>query len=99
MRNPFSGRPISYFSLLVGANVGLLVSYFALIAFVMSYAALTVEFGQEVRDNEAVVASLESSYLSSLGRIQKVDYASLGYAKPVVKVFVPGKPQTALNTR
>lgn len=75
----------------------LFVAYLALIAVVMSYAALTVEFAQSVRSDEATVAILEREYLSEVSAITSANYALVGYAKPVAVLFVPGAPGTALR--
>jgi hypothetical protein len=83
--------------LLVGINVVLVVSYVGLIAIVMSYAALHVEFAQQVRSDEAVVAALEAEYLNTLSHITTTDYLAAGYEKPDVKVFVTGAGPTALR--
>ena len=61
MRNPFSRFiSISPVSLCGSIVAVLVVSYIGLIAVVMSYAALTVEFSQSVKNVEATVATLES---------------------------------------
>lgn len=91
--------PLPRLSWLIGINAVLLLSYIALIAVVMSYAALTVEFTQSVRSDEATVAALESSYLAALASITTTDYSAAGYTKPVAELFVPGAAVTALNTR
>ena len=78
--------------------VGILaLTYIGLIAVVMSYAALTVEFSQSVKNDEASVASLESQYLSSIADIQNSDYRAAGYTAPVRQVFVPTNSMTALR--
>jgi hypothetical protein len=74
-----------------------LVAYIGLIAVVMSYAALTVEFTQSVRSGSGSVAELEKQYLAEVARITAIEYASEGYAKPAVKVFVRAKSGTALR--
>lgn len=84
---------------LVGANALLALGYIALIAVVMSYAALHVEFAEQVRSDEAAVASLEAAYLEKLSTLTETDYQAGGYGKPVVKTFVSAPPATALNTR
>jgi len=97
MRNfrlPFSFSPVSLAASVAGT---LLVGYIALIAVVMSYAALTVEFSQQERNDEATVASLESQYLSSVATLSTADYTTLGYAKPSTQMFVVATPATALR--
>ena len=89
--------PFSLVSICCGAVGVLLVAYIGLIAVVMSYAALTVEFSQSVKNDEAAVAILESTYLSLVAQITGADYAALGYVRPVVKLFVPAKSVTALR--
>lgn len=97
MHNP---RPPFQFSILplCYGTVGILsVAYIGLIAVVMSYAALTVEFSQSVKNDEATVATLEGRYLTSLARMTNMDYVAEGYAKPVRKSFVRAESMTALR--
>ena len=89
--------PFSLVPMFAGTVVVLVVAYVALIAVVMSYAAVTVEFAQSVKDDEASVATLESRYLASVSRIENVDYLAAGYAAPVATVFVPSAGATALR--
>lgn len=89
---PFS--LVSFCGVVVGI---LLVSYIGLIAVVMSYATLTIEFSQSVRNDEAAVAALESRYLNTVARITTTDYSVAGYALPIAKTFVPAKSVTALR--
>ncbi len=81
----------------IGTVVVLLVMYIGLIATVMSYAALTVEFSQSVKNNESVVAVLEGRYLEAVARITATDYLAEGYALPTAKTFVRAKSATALR--
>lgn len=89
--------PFSPVSLCTGIVAVLVVCYIGLIATVMGYAALTVEFTQSVRNDEAAVAVLESQYLAAVARITSIDYAAEGYAKPVATAFVSAKNVTALR--
>ncbi|MFA6278878.1 MAG: hypothetical protein WCS97_03045 [Candidatus Paceibacterota bacterium] len=89
--------PFSVTTLCFGAVVVLVITYIGLIAVVMSYATLTVEFSQSVRNDESAVAMLEGQYLATMARINSTDYAAAGYALPVVKIFVPTKSVTALR--
>jgi len=73
------------------------VAYIALVATVMSYAALTVEFSQSVRNDGTAVSALESRYLDIVASINDTDYAATGYVKPSVLVYVPKAPATALR--
>lgn len=73
------------------------VSYIALIAVVMSYAALTIEFSQSVRNDQATVAALEAEYLATVAAVTHTDYVALGYAKPTARVYVPTARVTALR--
>jgi len=73
------------------------VTYIGLIAVVISYAALTVEFSQSVKNNEAAVAALEGQYFTNVSQITNVNYAAIGYAKPDSKTFVRAKNVTALR--
>ncbi len=79
-------------------TVGVLtVTYIGLIAVVMSYAALTVEFSQSVKNDEAAVAMLESQYLTSVANITNTNYSAEGYAPPIAQIFVPATAVTALR--
>lgn len=89
--------PFSLISFCVGAIALLCVAYIGLIATVMSYAALTVEFSQSVRDDESAVAVLEGRYLEAVEGITATDYLAEGYALPVKKTFVRAKSTTALR--
>jgi hypothetical protein len=84
-------------SFCVGAVAILLVAYIGLIAVVMSYATLTVEFAQSVRNNEAAVAFLESQYLSLVASTTMINYTAHGYAPPIAKTFVKAYSATALR--
>lgn len=81
------------------ANGALVVLYLALIATAMAYAALQVEFSYSIKTDEAQVATLETRYLAAVSSLTTTDVALEGYTAPVATVFVPGAPQTALNTR
>ncbi len=83
--------------LCIGAVAVLLVIYIGLIATVMSYAALTVESSQSVRDDESVVAVLEGRYLAVVARITTIDYTTEGYVLPIAKTFVRAESTTALR--
>ncbi|MDD3531159.1 MAG: hypothetical protein PHV99_01005 [Candidatus Pacebacteria bacterium] len=97
MHNIRDHIPFSALSLCYGVVGVLLVSYIGLIAVVMSYAAFTVEFSQSVKNDEAAVAVLEGQYLAGVAHLTNIDYAALGYAKPVQKVFVREESVTALR--
>lgn len=97
MRNFRSPLPFSFLSLVSSAVGVLFVAYIGLIAVVMSYAALTVEFSQSVKNDEAAVAVLEARYLASVAHITSTDYRAEGYAVPIAKLFVPVKSVTALR--
>ncbi len=84
-------------SMIVGSVAVLFVAYIGLIAVVMSYAALTVEFSQSVKNDEAAVAVLEAQYLAHVAEITNVDPAAAGYVTPVAKTFVPTRSVTALR--
>ena len=97
IRASFARFPIAPVPLLAGFVATLAVAYVALIAVVMGYAALTVEFAQSVRTDEAQVATLEGQYLNAIAGINSADYQALGYAKPVAEVYVPDARMTALR--
>ena len=97
MSNIRAYMPFSPVSFAIGLVAVLGIAYMALIAVVMSYAALTVEFSQSVRNDEATVAVLESKYLSSVSEITSIDYIAAGYAQPINKLFVQVKNATALR--
>ena len=73
------------------------VAYIGLIAVVMSYATLTVSFSQSMKNDEAIVAVLESEYLAHIAAIESLDYHTAGYMTPVAETFVPTKSMTALR--
>lgn len=87
----------SFLSLISGLVGVLAVTYIGLIAVVMSYAALTIEFSQSVKNDEVAVAILESQYLEGVARIQNLDYRAIGYATPRTKTFIPATSVTALR--
>ena len=89
--------PFSFMSLCSGTVAVLAVAYIGLIAVVMNYAALTIEFSQSVKNDEASVAVLESQYLGGVANIESLDYHTLGYATPREKIFVPAASMTALR--
>jgi len=89
--------PFSFLSLATGTVGVLAVVYIGLIAMVMSYAALTVEFSQSVKNDEAALSILESQYLAKVAHIQSMDYHAVGYAAPRTTVFVPATSVTALR--
>lgn len=89
--------PFSAVFLCSGVVAVLAVAYVGLIAVVMSYATITVEFSQSVKNNETAVASLESKYLDNVNNIHGTDYVAAGYAIPSNKIFVPVKSVTALR--
>lgn len=89
--------PFSPVRFCIGIVAILLVVYIGLIATVMSYAALTIEFSQSVRNDESDVAALEGKYLDNVARTTTTDYLAEGYARPAVTTFVPAKNATALR--
>ena len=89
--------PFSALSLCYGTVGVLLIAYIGLIAVVMSYATLTVEFSQSVKNDEAAVAVLEGQYLAGVAHITGTDFIAEGYAKPATKVFVRAESVTALR--
>ena len=97
MYNLRSHLPFSLVSLCYGVVGVLAVVYIGLIAIVMSYAALTVEFSQSAKNKEAAVAALEAKYLASVTRVTMTDYRAEGYAKPARWIFVPARSVTALR--
>jgi len=97
MRN-FSFRiPFSVTALCSSVVAVLVVAYIGLIAIVMSYAALTVEFSQSVRNDEAEVAAFEEQYLAAIALITNTNYAEAGYTKPIAELFVPETSVTAMR--
>jgi len=97
MRNFHFTLPFSVVSLVSGTAAVLAVVYVGLIAVVMSYAALTVEFSQSVKNDEAAVAVLEAQYLKGVASVQAMDYHTAGYAAPLARIFVPATSMTALR--
>ncbi len=97
-RQPLLSRVrVSPVPLCVGIVATLSVVYLALIAVVMTYAALTIGFAQSVRNDEATVATLETQYFSEIAAINATDYTAAGYTKPLAEVFVPSSRVTALR--
>jgi len=88
---------LSPVALALATVVTLGVVYIALMAVVMSYAALTIGFAQSVRNDEATVAALESEYLAIVASITDTDYRAEGYETPGREVYVPKAPVTALR--
>ena len=66
MRNVTYRFPYSAVSVCSGVVAVLAIAYIGLIAMVMTYAALTVEFSQSVRNDETAVAKLEKQYLATM---------------------------------
>jgi len=97
MRSASFHLPFSFAKLCLGIVAVLTVVYIGLIAVVMNYAALMVEFSHSVRNDEAAVAALESRYLAAVAAITSTDYFAEGYVTPVEKRFVPAKSVTALR--
>jgi len=97
MRKPIFHFPFSVMTVCSVTVAVLGVVYIGLIAVVMSYATLTVESSQLVKNGEAEVAILDSQYLSNISRIENLDYRSIGYALPSAKTFVPRERMTALR--
>lgn len=89
--------PYTPASLAFGLVGMLVVVYLGLIAVVISYAALTVEFSQSLRNDEAVVAELEARYLARVAEINTIDYRTQGYSKPLAQHFVTADRGTALR--
>ncbi len=87
----------SFLSLCYGAVGVLGVVYIGLIAVAMSYAALTVEFSQSVKNDEATVATLDAQYLAAIASITNTNYRAEGYAAPIAQIFVPAADMTALR--
>ncbi len=85
--------------ILAALNGGLILLYLGLIAFVMSYAAMHVEYAQSLRETQAAVGTLEAKYLAQVSGITTTDYAALGYQKPLSQAFVPSTPTAAINIR
>lgn len=97
MHNLHLHIPFSFLSLCYGVAGILLVAYIGLIAVVMSYAALTIEFSQSVKNDEAAVAALEAQYLAGVARITSTNFTLEGYAKPFTMMFVKAESVTALR--
>ncbi len=77
----------------------LLVSYLALLAFIMVYGTLQMQFAQRVRDTSAQVGVLESQYLSLITQINKSDPSTLGFTKPVAIAYVTDTAQPTVSMR
>lgn len=97
MHNSRSRLSLSAVTLCASAVAVLATAYIGLIAVVMSSAALTMEFAQSVKNDEAVVAVLESQYLAAVAHLTGIDYVAAGYATPRSTLFVPATSVTALR--
>lgn len=97
MRNQQSYLSFSLLALCSWIAAILAITYIALLAVVMNYAALTVEYSQSVRNKEAEIAKFESKYLSAIARIATTDYIAEGYVQPINKTFVRTNSATALR--
>lgn len=97
MRNIRHYIPFSLTTICSGTIAILAVTYIGLIAVVMSYAALTIEFSQSVKTDVSAVATMEGQYLSSVADITSTNYVAEGYVLPVATIFVPAKSVTALR--
>lgn len=97
MRKTRFHLPFSLTSLASGTVIFLIVTYIGLIAAVMSYAALTIEFSQSVKTDEASVATLEGQYFAAISQITSTNYVAQGYVVPSVEIFVKAQSATALR--
>jgi cell division protein FtsX len=97
MPNFFPRFPFSLPAMCFGLVAVLALAYIGLIAVAMSYAALTVNFSQSVKNDETTVGLLESQYLAAVARITDTDYAAAGYTMPIAEIFVPTENATALR--
>lgn len=97
MRNSRFHLPFSLTSLSGGLVAVLAVTYIGLIAAVMSYAALTIEFSQSVTNDQASVAALDARYLAAVARVTSTNYVAAGYVVPSGETYVPAKSATALR--
>jgi amino acid permease len=91
-RIPFSPLPLA-----LGVVGVLMISYIGLIAAIMSYGALTIEFSQSVKNDEASVATLETQYLAAIATITSSSYVAEGYVMPSSEIYVESKGETALR--
>lgn len=94
---PMSKSRFSPLKLASSAVGALLVVYIGLIAVVMSYASLTIEYAESMKQVKSQVATLETSYLASVSRLTSADYHALGYAAPLSTTYVTGGGGTALR--
>lgn len=85
-------RPLPIVLALVGT---FLVTYIALIAVVMTYASLSIEFSQSVKSDESAVAILEAQYLDAVNQIAAINYGVTGYATPEKLTYVATPSATA----
>lgn len=92
-------QKVAFSSVAMSGGVVLLLAlvYIALIAVVMSYAAVTIEFTQSVRNDSSIVADLESQYLSMVSETTAIDFLAEGYVKPKAQIYVETKSATALR--
>lgn len=77
----------------------LLISYIAVFAFVMTYAAMQMRFSESVRDMSAHVGVLESNYLSLVAETNQTNPYKLGYTKPASIAYVTNDSQPVISMR
>ncbi len=75
----------------------LLISYIALFAFVMTYAAMQMRFAESVRDTSAHVGVLESKYLGLVAKTNQINPTKLGYVKPASIAYVTNNSQPTIS--
>lgn len=92
---------LPYISILSFIAGTLLVSYLALIAFIMAYGTLQMQFAERVRDTSAQVGTLESQYLALVTQINETNPATLGFTKPTSIAYVTDttQPMVSMRTR
>ncbi|HQU07950.1 MAG: hypothetical protein B7X04_00805 [Parcubacteria group bacterium 21-54-25] len=78
----------------------MVIAYIGLLAIAMTYGALQMQAAQSVRDTNAVVGTLETSYLAAITAINQTNPTTLGFTKPVAIAYVTGSsPQQMVSLR
>ncbi len=76
-----------------------LISYVAMMAFVMTYGAMQMQFAQSVRDTGAHVGVLESQYLALVTKINHTNPATLDLTKPTSIAYIIDTSQPTVSIR
>jgi len=90
-------KHFSFLRFCTGGVAVLFIVYVGLVAVVMSYASLTIEYSQSIKNDGASVAVLESKYLASVAQINAANFPASEYTAPLSKRYVPAQSVTAVR--